>query len=958
MSSKDATPPDVEHFYDRYLDACHGGEAEDPDAFFARHPGIDTEERGQIRALHRVLREAAGDELPFDRLGDYRLLKRLGGGGMGTVYVAEQVALRRIVALKVIRPELQASDTAMRRFEREALAIARLRHPNVVTVHELGAAGDVRYLAMELVPGRPLRDVIAGERPAVPRILSWIRQVARALHAAHEQGVVHRDVKPSNILITPEDRAVLLDFGMAHLTEVGATTLTRSFAGSPSYAAPEQLGLGEVDARTDVYALGVSLYECLTGRLPFEGGTMEGLFRQILTEDPPSPRSLNPAVEPSVEIVTLKAMEKRPQDRYRTAAAFGADLDALLHAQPIRARPPTPLTLARRHARRHPARAAAIATLVVAALAFLGYLVHAGWEEARQRRADARAKVAEAGRILDGCRASRDGILAIEKDYAWLENAAAASYRTDEQDREFEVVADRRDGLLRAREESFLHVLDLLRLAERLDPDVPGGDAVRARLYLARMEDALAVRDFARASVYRELVDEHDPDGAVAKNLSARGRLTLVTEPPGAEVFLFRYRELAKLRGGGERRLVPVPDGIDPASLPLGSWALRVVVGAGGVEPGDLLLAVEGYEIRNSVLTADGDRVLSADGNPVRNLADVEALADGEHDFVFARAGAMRRRAPGWLSPAELAARGGTRARVYHLGAVREVELPPGLVVRTTAAPRFLHAEASLGRTPLEYRTDPGPAQVVFRLDGYEDLLWSFELRPGEGLGETRRLNPRGATPDGFVYVPHGEYWIQEREVTCGEYLEFLNALPVGERETHTPRHGPERWPVDADGTYAVPADWRADWPALGVSYEDALAYASWRSRRDRRSYVLPSRAEWVRAADGDMQRRYTWGNVFRPKWLKSCFARSNAGPEPVLRYPIDESPYGAYDLCGSSAEWLDDWFDRERGYRRLGGSSWGMADPEQFDIWGGMHAAPDVASHNFGIRLLFRRVR
>jgi formylglycine-generating enzyme required for sulfatase activity len=919
-----------EALYDTYLDACYSGDAEDPEAFFARHPGLDTTGRERIKALHRVVTEASEHELPFETLGGYRLLRRLGGGGMGTVYLAEQASLRRFVALKVIRPELQASPTALKRFEREALAIAKLRHPNAVTIHELGAEGDVRYLAMELVPGRPLREVVTVEKPHLTRVLSWIRQVALALQAAHEQGIVHRDVKPGNILITPEDRAVLLDFGLAHLTEVEATTLTRSFAGSPSYAAPEQLTGATLDGRTDTYALGVTLYESITGKLPFDASTMEGIFRKVLTEEPTPPHRFNSEIGRAVEIVTLKAMEKRPQDRYATAADFAADLQALLDAQPIRARPPSLATRTRRYARRYPARAAAAATLAAAVLVFTGYLVYSGWQEARERGAEARQLVGQAGTLVDEHRAARSEMLEIQGRFRWLTDRIEDSYRTDEQDRELEEVARQRDALWRRREEIFVGVLDHLRRAEKLDPDVKGADAVRARLYIEKMEEALAGRDYVKVGLYRELADRHDPDGKVTAHLRKGARLGVYSHPEGAEVYLFRYEELAKLRPGGERRQVPVPAGVDPASLPRGSWALRVVRGVGGIEAGDLILEVVGHPIRHCVLTAEGDRVPNA-----RSLADVEV--------------------PGCVTPAMLAVRGGVSARIHHLGAVREVVLPQGLVVRTTAAPRFLEPACRIGTTPLTYPLEPGSYQVVVRAADHEDLVWSFDARPGEAKDSRLVLVPRGMTPAGFVYVAAGPYWIQEHEVTCAEYVAFLNALSAGKRAAHAPRHGREGWKPEPDGAYAVPSDWQPDWPVLGVSYEDATAYALWRSARDGRTYALPTRREWVRAADGDTFRQYSWGNVFRPKWLKSCYARPTPNPEPVMRYPIDESPYGVYDMCGSAAEWMDDWFREDANERRLGGSSWGMTDPELFDVWGGMNAAPNVATYNFGFRLVFR---
>src|SRR5262245_60793185 len=187
---------------------------------------------------------------------------------MGVVFLAEQGSLGRLVALKVVRPERSGSAEAAARFQREAQAIARLRHPSVVSVHGTGEDRGVRWIAMELVPGRGLDEILREaaareERLPLPKVLQWIAGIARGLDTAHRAGIVHRDVKPSNIRITPEDRALLVDFGLAR--ELGGDALTRSgeFRGTPIYASPEQISgrLGEVDARSDVYALGVTLYE-------------------------------------------------------------------------------------------------------------------------------------------------------------------------------------------------------------------------------------------------------------------------------------------------------------------------------------------------------------------------------------------------------------------------------------------------------------------------------------------------------------------------------------------------------------------------------------------------------------------------------------------------------------------------------------------------------------------------
>ncbi|MCK6462108.1 MAG: serine/threonine protein kinase, partial [Planctomycetes bacterium] len=254
--------------FDIYLDACLAGTAEDPLVFFARHPGLDGETRARIEEMHRrAALRAPPRSLPFERLGEFRLLRRLGAGGMGTVYLARQESLDRDVALKVLRPELQGSREAAERFRREAVAVARLKHGNIVGVHAIGEAEGVQYIALDLVDGRNLDEILAeaaGRGETIPwrDAARWAAGIARALEHAHARGVIHRDVKPSNIRVTPDGKPLLLDFGIARDTAGG--TLTATFAGSPLYAAPEQLSGATLDARADVYGLGATLYQCLT----------------------------------------------------------------------------------------------------------------------------------------------------------------------------------------------------------------------------------------------------------------------------------------------------------------------------------------------------------------------------------------------------------------------------------------------------------------------------------------------------------------------------------------------------------------------------------------------------------------------------------------------------------------------------------------------------------------------
>ena len=304
---------------DAYLDACLEGRAEEPEAFLARHADLDEEARGLVRAMFRAAPARRASGLPFERIGEFRLVRALGEGGMGSVYLARQESLDRDVALKLIRPELRTSATVGERFRREGAAVGRLRHPHIVAVHAMGEHEGVPFIAMEYVPGRNLDEVLAeasgrGEPLPLDRVLEWTARVADALAHAHGAGVVHRDVKPSNIRVTPEGRPLLLYFGLARAVDVDGS-LTASFTGSPLYAAPEQLTGAPLDARADVYGLGVTLYQCLTGRVPFPGRTFEDTLRRVLTDDPVPPRRIDPSLSRDLETVVLKAIARDPDAR-------------------------------------------------------------------------------------------------------------------------------------------------------------------------------------------------------------------------------------------------------------------------------------------------------------------------------------------------------------------------------------------------------------------------------------------------------------------------------------------------------------------------------------------------------------------------------------------------------------------------------------------------------------------
>jgi serine/threonine protein kinase len=261
------------------------------------------------------LLEADVDGTPFGR---YRLIVLLGRGGMGEVWRAHDTDTDRIVALKLLPQHLADDETFVQRFRREAHAAARLNSPHVVPIHYYGEIDGRLYVDMRLIKGRDLQAVLA-DGPLEPgRAVRIIEQVAEALHAAHEIGLVHRDVKPSNILLDKNDFAYLIDFGIARAAEDTKLTSTGSMIGTLQYIAPERLGTGEVDARADIYALACVLYECLTGSPPFPGESAERLMIAHLSTPPPQPSTAQPEVPRQFDQVIATGMAKDPDQRYAT----------------------------------------------------------------------------------------------------------------------------------------------------------------------------------------------------------------------------------------------------------------------------------------------------------------------------------------------------------------------------------------------------------------------------------------------------------------------------------------------------------------------------------------------------------------------------------------------------------------------------------------------------------------
>jgi len=398
---------------------------------------LRTRSRSDFRApgASSTARPDASVSLPS--IPGYEILKQIGRGGMGIVFKAIQLSTKRAVALKLLLEGPFASETSRRRFEREVSLAAQLRHPNIIPIYDSGVSGDNMYYAMEYVYGLPLNDYLAAHRLSLENIVSLYVKVCAAISHAHVRGVVHRDLKPSNILVDGDGEPHVLDFGLAKAGTLAeaATSVSAQVVGTPAYMSPEQAS-GDpsgVDIRTDVYSLGVMLYESLCGAMPYDtSGAMGRILNNIANADPASPSKLNPRIDADLAAIILKALEKGKERRYQSVDAFSSDLRRFLVGEPVTAKPTSGFYLLRKalYKYRMPIGLVAVLTISLSATAIMYHFLRSVRVEARQARQqaevlaeqvtqkEAERQEAEHGRIqADSARIEAE---TARREYEWL----------------------------------------------------------------------------------------------------------------------------------------------------------------------------------------------------------------------------------------------------------------------------------------------------------------------------------------------------------------------------------------------------------------------------------------------------------------------------------------------------------------------------------------------------------
>ncbi len=862
-----------------------------------RPPGVDPNLSGS--AADRIAREVATAQRdPERQFGRYLILSELGKGGMGVVWRAWDPGLSRLVAVKVIREIQGDAEQLRKRFEREAKAAARLRHPSIVAVHEFGRHDGQMYLVMDFVEGELLGEWL--ETPRQPlEVAKVIRDLARALAVAHDAGVVHRDVKPDNVLIDATTGIPrLMDFGLARdLTSAEVLTMPGQLLGTPAYMAPEQArgDTDEVGTQTDIYALGALLYHALVGEPPFRAKSVPKLLKMVRNETPVPPRERRPEIPEALEAVALRCLEKKKADRFETSSAMADALDEVLgepelDADAARARR---TERAARAARRQPSRAARAAGAgaaaggsrriwaIVAAIATVGGIA---------------AGVVAAITLASGASAARAVHLSAPED-GEVTNATAVGVRGRVTEGHPEAIWIGAERVAVAEDGTFEGAVELPPGSHVVEVRAKAGGPklASALVHVDRTPPTAVVRSPAegavvdtRSPVVRGIIRDEFParvrsaDGSSSVPVGPDGTFAITATLPDGED---RLHLVAEDRAGNQ---TPIEVGVDVDTDP----PKIIVAGLDGLGDRPWLPSV--LYIRGHVVDAHPASTIEVAGLEVvlrasNTFAVRVNLKEGLNEVVLETTDAAGHTGRVDLSLTQ-----------NPLGDPRVAQLHSGRLQPTTwwnPTPEQIEAAANL-RSNVWFNTPPTIGVQFVVVPPGKLTMGSPETEPGRAEGETAH--------EVTITKP---FWITAAEITNEQFQRF--------KPDHDSTGGDET----LKGRVDAPKH-----PVGHVTWEEAAAYCRWLDEKSggRWKHRLPTEAEWEWAARAGSQTSYPWGddpagalhfaNVNDPA-TKALHEGSHA------EFPSDDgftdiapvqsllaNRFGLFDMIGNVAEWVADW--------------------------------------------------
>lgn len=891
-------------------------------------------------------------------LGQYRIERLLGEGGMGAVFLAEHKLLKRKTALKVLPATMSHERDRVRRFLREAEAMAQVRHRNIVGIHHVGSARGLYFIELELVEGGTLAELLQREEllPADAGI-ALLRQIAEGLAAAHERGIIHRDIKSENILLDKAGVPKIGDFGLAKAVEgaAGSQDLTGEprIMGTPSYMSPEQCAGDKADSRSDVYSLGVLFFEMLTGCRPFQGETPLKVMMQHMGDDAPPASRLQPDIPLSISNMIERMMAKAPGERYDSAREVCNALDAYLRGEEI-------AYTAKRIRRRRLQVIGGIVTIVL--LSAGGAFGYAEWQKAKHAGPGgdtvAQLRAGEIKTLAQKARASfEDGQFAQSRQLlselkGLAPNHPALDLRAfldlvDDADRAWKLgdtaaVATACSAVLAAH-------IDQSQVKQRLD-NAAELDAARA---------ALAARDAVTAITAADAVLRSDPEHAESTSIRIAAELLTSAEAAAKEL---HWPPAAR---SASKALEARPESVWATEIRANAiQALRDAVG-GALRSKDLPAA----EAAAAALVESGADEAAAIADGVsRARADYDARITTARGFLGTRDGGSAReqlekalniwdnaeasallveaRVAEYRATAELAAQRQTWTQA--IDSVDEaLRLEPDNAELQALRASYRASRADALGTMAERALQSGSLDAA---GGFAAHALDIDAAHPVARRVVTEVHHRRALPDGFVYVQAGDYpigapdeadnlprtvaadayFVAKHEVSNADFAEFVaaggyadqalwhtdaDAEMRGRFTDLTGKPGPARW---RDG---APTPGSEAEPVTGVSWYEARAFARWRNAR------LPSEAEWEIAARFDPAtgdaRIYPWGDEWDPRRVGL-----GAGQEPSLAAVGtrrgDLSALGCHDMAGNVVEWTD--------------AAWAPGAPQRVIRGGGAH--------------------